>query len=123
MTSRAAAFFDRPTSTSREVTAGCFVCRGSEAIWTGGNAQGVAARHHDATGHATWCDVYLQVQYGVEAPDTRQVELEDAIAASALNDTPAAPERRRTVPPGIRPTVTCPASARQHLQATETHHA
>jgi len=34
-------FADRPTFTSREVRAGCFVCGGSDAIWIGGDAQAV----------------------------------------------------------------------------------
>jgi hypothetical protein len=46
------------------VKAGCFVCHGSQAHWFGGNAQGVAARHHDATGHRTWADVSMSVTYG-----------------------------------------------------------
>lgn len=54
----------RTTSTSRDVRAGCFVCHGSEAHWWGGNAQGVAARHADATGHETWCDVHMSIRYG-----------------------------------------------------------
>ncbi|USU12763.1 hypothetical protein NF701_02530 [Sphingomonadaceae bacterium OTU29THOMA1] len=78
-----AAFTDRDTFTHRDVKAGCFVCNGSDAIWIGGNAQGVAARHHDATRHATWCDVYMIVHYGREAADDRQHDIEDAIAASA----------------------------------------
>ena len=50
--------------TMRIVKAGCFDCHGSEAAWHGPNAQGVAARHHDATGHRTWADVYLSIRYG-----------------------------------------------------------
>lgn len=54
----------RLTRVGRSVNAGRFDCKGSDAIWTGKNAQGVAARHHDATGHATWADVYMHVLYG-----------------------------------------------------------
>lgn len=54
---------DRSTSTSRDVKAGCFTCGGMDAKWYGGNAQGVAARHTDATGHETWVDVYMSVRY------------------------------------------------------------
>lgn len=54
----------RKTYTSRTVVAGCFDCNGSDAKWEGPHAQGVAARHHDATGHNTWADVYMSVQYG-----------------------------------------------------------
>lgn len=54
----------RKTYTHRTVCAGCFQCNGSDPMWQGGNAQGVAARHHDATGHTTWADVNLCVRYG-----------------------------------------------------------
>lgn len=54
---------------SRDVNAGCFNCNGSDLIWHGPNAQGVAARHHDATGHNTWVDVYMSITYG-ENPNT-----------------------------------------------------
>ena len=56
---------------SRDVMAGCFTCSGSEAKWRGGNAQGVAARHHDATGHVTWVDVYMSITYGGKTEETR----------------------------------------------------
>lgn len=54
---------------ARTVTAGCFNCSGSDALWHGPNAQGVAARHHDATGHTTWADIGLSVRYGEERED------------------------------------------------------
>ena len=81
-------FSTRETFTSRDVKAGCFVCNGMNAIWFGGNAQGVAARHHDATQHATWCDVYMIVHYGRAAPDDRQHDIEDAIASASSGDAP-----------------------------------
>jgi len=59
-----ALFCHRETYTSRIVIAGCFECNGSDAIWTNKNAQGVAARHHDSTGHSTWVDVNLSIHYG-----------------------------------------------------------
>lgn len=58
----------RSTGTRRDVQAGCFACGGNEAMWTSPNAQGVAARHHDATGHETWVDVYMSIRYGAEPP-------------------------------------------------------
>lgn len=69
-------------------------------MWTGGNAQGVAARHHDATGHATWCDVYMGVRYGEQASDARQTDIEDAISASATSARQAAatPQLLQTLP-------------------------
>lgn len=71
----------RETFTSREVIAGCFACNGSEAKWSGPQAQGTAARHHDATGHPTWSDVILSVRYGREErlSDGRQLDIEAAI--------------------------------------------
>lgn len=71
----------RETYTSRDVKAGCFVCHGMVAHWTGGNAQGLAARHHDATGHATWSDVYLLIHYGRSPDAGEQLEIEAAIEA------------------------------------------
>ena len=49
---------------SRHVQGGCFVCYGEDAHWFAPNAQAVAARHHDATGHRTWCEVILSIEYG-----------------------------------------------------------
>ena len=54
----------RKTYISRAYVAGCFVCHGNEGHWEKNNAQGVAARHHDATGHTTWCDIHTSVRYG-----------------------------------------------------------
>jgi hypothetical protein len=56
----------RHYSYSRDVTAGCFDCWGSDAHWTTKNAQALAARHHDATGHHTWVDVYMGIRYGTD---------------------------------------------------------
>lgn len=72
----------RETYSSRVVRAGCHVC-GDAARWTGANAQGVAARHHDATGHPTWCDVALTISYGRQLVDARQIDIEDAIGGAA----------------------------------------
>lgn len=73
----------RETYIARHVFAGCFVCGGSKAKWTGANSQGVAARHHDTTGHATWCDVAMTITYGREQADGRQIDIEEAIGARA----------------------------------------
>jgi len=48
----------------REAMAGCYQCGGLDMKWYGPNAQGVAARHHDATGHQTWVEVHLTIYYG-----------------------------------------------------------
>jgi hypothetical protein len=81
---------DRPTFTSRAVRAGCFVCKGSDPMWIGGHAQGVAARHHDATKHETWANVYLTIRYGEDPVDDRQTDIEDAIASASSGDRPGA---------------------------------
>ena len=63
----------RKYSYSRVVTAGCFVCgpdQGSTGKWFSPNAQGIAARHHDATGHQTWVDATLSITYGDEKEGT-----------------------------------------------------
>lgn len=66
----------RPTTTTREVEAGCYQCSGAEACWVGPHAQGVAARHHDAKGHTTWVKVSMSVQYGTgSAADLSQPSL------------------------------------------------
>ncbi len=56
----------RDTRVGRHVRAGCFVCHGSDVKWESRNAQAVAAKHHDATGHATWVEVLMNVYYGRE---------------------------------------------------------
>ena len=53
-------------------------------MWTGSNAQGVSARHHDLTGHPTWCEVNLSIRYGERTADPQQVDLEDVLAAAAV---------------------------------------
>lgn len=55
---------ERPYYYRRDVNAGCFVCNGDRFMWTGPNAQGVAARHFDATGHRTWVEVHMTIYYG-----------------------------------------------------------
>lgn len=78
----------RETFIGRHVEAGCLVCDGRVARWTNGAAQALAARHHDATGHQTWCEVTMAIRYGREASDTRQTDIEDAIASASSGDAP-----------------------------------
>lgn len=78
----------RISSTERELRGGCFVCHAERPRWTGPNAQALAAQHHDRTGHATWCDIAMQVRYGRPAPDDRQHDIEDAIASVSSGDAP-----------------------------------
>jgi hypothetical protein len=54
----------RQSVTTRQVRAGCHECHGGRAHWLGRNAAGVAARHHDATGHRTWAEQSLRTDYG-----------------------------------------------------------
>lgn len=51
----------RQYSYHRDVRAGCEQCG---KRWDAPNAQGVAARHHDATGHKTWVEVEMHITYG-----------------------------------------------------------
>lgn len=57
----------RETRTDISAMAGCFVCHGNDACWFKKNALAIAARHHDATGHPTWCEQTLFVHYGDRA--------------------------------------------------------
>lgn len=88
----------RQTFTSRDVRAGCFACHGGDARWYGAQAQGTAARHHDATGHETWSDVILSVRYGTAAADPRQIDIEESIAAAAPDPGRRPEAATRTVP-------------------------
>lgn len=54
----------RETWLSKSFVAGCFQCHGGDGAWFGKNAQAVAARHHDATGHTTFVRVTLYYTYG-----------------------------------------------------------
>lgn len=74
----------RETFTSRYLKAGCFICHGTDAQWTGPNAQALAAQHHDRSKHRTWCDVRLSILYGADVVDDRQIDLEDAISSANL---------------------------------------
>jgi len=80
--------FTRRKATDRVFSAGCRLCHGDRANWTGGNAQALAAKHHDRTGHATWCKIATSIEYGRAAPDDRQHDIEDAIASASSGDAP-----------------------------------
>lgn len=118
----------RPTFTSRDVRAGCFECGGSDALWIGGNAQGVAARHYDATKHVTWTDVYMSVRYGEHVGDDRQTDIEDAIASASSGDRPgAAPLPGNDAPAVAAADVSAPSKAALSKRALaaakpEAHH-
>jgi hypothetical protein len=73
----------RTHSFHRDVIAGCEVCGGGKPMWTGGNAQGVAARHFDATGHETWVEVGMHITY--HAPRAKQVETAAVVTAGAYS--------------------------------------
>jgi len=80
----------RQTARSRDIMAGCYVCHGATAFWTSGNAQALAAQHHDRTGHQTWCRIAMSVTYGIDAGDDRQIDIEDAIASASSGGRPEA---------------------------------
>lgn len=54
----------RTRSITMTLQAGCTVCHGDKVHWLGRNAQAVAARHHDATGHRTWVNASSRMTYG-----------------------------------------------------------
>ena len=72
----------------RDYRAGCSVCWGEKVHWTTANAQVLAAKHHDRTGHETWCDIDTRARYGRPAPDDRQIDIEDVIASASSGDAP-----------------------------------
>lgn len=80
----------RQTARHRNILAGCVVCHGAGALWTSANAQALAARHHDRTGHQTWCNIRMSVTYGSDAGDDRQIDIEDAIASVSSGGRPEA---------------------------------
>ena len=43
---------------------GCYQCHGNGPGWFAKNVVGVAARHHDATGHTTWTEVAIRTRFG-----------------------------------------------------------
>lgn len=125
----------RRTVATRAFRAGCYVCHADRAHWTSANAQALAAKHHDRTGHATWCDIAAQIRYGRTAPEERQHDIEDAIAASVSSggapecaplpdlDAPAAVTAGVSIPVG-RPVETRRHKARAARgRKPEAHHA
>lgn len=49
----------------RDVQAACDVCHGHyQWTWTSKNAQAIAAKHHDKTGHTVRVDVEMTIVYG-----------------------------------------------------------
>lgn len=60
--------------------AGCSVCHRTAAAWFARNAQGLAAQHHDRTGHPTWFEGVMSVRYGhqFQAPTYDQTGDENA---------------------------------------------
>jgi hypothetical protein len=80
----------RKKTQTRDLVAGCHVCSGRTARWTKANAQALAAQHHDRTGHATWVKIVAEIQYGSNAADPRQTDIEDAIASASSGDRPEA---------------------------------
>lgn len=79
---------NRISKTERDYRAGCVVCWGEDAHWTTANAQALAVKHHDRTGHETWFNIDTRGRYGRLAPDDRQIDIEDAIASASSGDAP-----------------------------------
>lgn len=61
----------RRYSYSMSVIAGCFECHGTDGHWFAANAQAVAAKHHDKTGHTTWVDSTIGIRYGADIDITK----------------------------------------------------
>ena len=68
------------TRKHRTTTLARAFCRVCAKTWEGPNAQAVAARHTDATSHATRVEVSMVVEYG-EEPEN-QPGLFDGVTAS-----------------------------------------
>jgi cytochrome c553 len=66
----------RQQASTRTVAGGCHTCHGVDTpAWQAGNAQALATRHHDATGHPTWAAQTITTQYGSLDPPANQLEL------------------------------------------------
>ncbi len=57
----------KPTRKHRTTLVVSAICRVCPKTWDGANAQACAARHCDATSHATRVDSRMVVDYGEEA--------------------------------------------------------
>ncbi len=104
--------------------AGCHVCHAA-AHWTGANAQAVAARYHDQTGHPTWCNV--AISYGRHAPDPDQIDIEDAIASASSGGEPDAapftdPDAPTVAPVDVSATTGRPVETRMPMQRDARGH-
>lgn len=62
---------------------GCYQCGGVDARWHGKNALALAARHHDSTGHTTWCEQVMSVRYGPALGDDGLTAAAQAQVASS----------------------------------------
>ena len=71
----------KPTRKHRTTLLVSALCRVCPKTWDGANAQACAARHCDATGHATRVDSRMVVDYGEEA-DGMQRGLFDGVTVS-----------------------------------------
>lgn len=71
----------KPTRKHRTTLLVSALCRVCPKTWDGANAQACAARHCDATGHATRVDSRMVVDYGEEA-DVGQGDLFGGVTVS-----------------------------------------
>lgn len=69
----------RTASSFRDVRARCTVCHADTPgwPWMRKNAQGVAARHTDATGHKTYVEVSMGLYYELVGGDAGSVHVEE----------------------------------------------
>lgn len=63
---------------STDMRGGCYQCHGEQAHWYQNNAQALAARHHDATGHTTWVEVVHEIFYGPKLTDEEYGQINGA---------------------------------------------
>jgi len=109
--------FKSTKSRVRNVRAGCVACFGTTARWTSANAQAVAAKHHNHTGHTTWYHIDELGGYGRATVDDRQIDIEDAIASASSGDAPGC----APLPGNDAPTV--PAAGVSAPQGRSSKHA
>ncbi|MGO1304992.1 MAG: hypothetical protein ACTMKV_09445 [Sphingomonas parapaucimobilis] len=53
------------------IFAGCFTCHGTDPRWSGKSAHDMAARHHEATGHPTYCNGFMTAPPARQASEAR----------------------------------------------------
>ena len=75
----------------RTTTLARSLCRVCAKTWEGANAQAVAARHTDATSHATRVEVNMVVEYG-EEPEKQPGLFDGVMAETEATSDIASPD-------------------------------